>query len=189
MSFKDEYEKLQQQIAPGKDFIERLSVELQKEEVKKNKNKTRFRAVVLSASAACAAAAAALVIFLGRPQQTLTRDPDILGVGAEKIDRIDGLFTSFGTQSGAVSLGELAKILSDESSTVYGSDKEIFDFEDKLDIERCRELAERIANAEETVAEPSGKTKFYMALSEDGEIVKFSIAGDILAIKNSRYAI
>ena len=189
MSFKDEYEKLQQQIAPDREFIERLSEKLRNEEqVKKKKNKTRFRAVILSASAACAAAAAALVIFLGRPQAVIP-DPDILNVGADKIDRTEGLFTPSGTQSGTVSPAELYEILSDENSTVYGSEKEIFDFDDRLDIEQCRELADRIKNAEKTSSEPSGKAAYYMAVSESGEIVKFSVTGNILTIKNIRYMI
>lgn len=189
MSFKDEYEKLQRQIAPDGDFIERLSEKLQEEEqVKKKRNKTRFRAVMLSASAACAAAAAALVIFLGRPQAVIP-DPDILNVGADKIDRMDGLFTPFDGQSGSVSLAELYEILSDENSTVYGSEKTTFDFDDKLGIEQCRELAERIRNAEPTSAEPNGKAIYYMAVSETGEIVKLSVSGNVLTIKNDRYLI
>lgn len=189
MSFKDEYKQLQRQIAPDEDFIERLSEKLQKEEVKKKKNKSRFRAVTISVTAACAACAVALVIIIGRPQRTLTRDPDILGVGAEKIDRVDGLFTSFGAQSGTVSPEELAQILSDKDSAVYGSEKETFDFEDKLDTEKRRELAERIANAEETFSEPSGKATYYMAVSKDGKIVKFSVAGNVLTISDKRYLI
>ncbi len=191
MSFKKEYEKLQRQIAPDREFIERLSEKLQKEEQikKKKKNKTRLRALVLSASAACAAAAVTLVMILGRPRETIVHDPDILGVGAEKIDRIKGLFSPYETQSGAVSPEALCEILLDENSTVYCSEKETFDFEDKQTAEQCRELVKRIANAAETYAEPSGKTAYYMAVSEDGKIIKFSVAGDILTIKDTYFMI
>lgn len=190
MSFKDEYEKLQRQIAPDNEFIERLSEKLRNEEqTRKKKKKIRFRAVILSASAACAAAAAALVIFFAGPRHELIRDPDILNVGADKIDRIDGLFTPSGASGGRVSPTELYEILRGENSTVYGSGKETFDLDDKLSAEQRRLLAERIKNAEETSSEPSGKTEYYMAVSESGEIVKFSVTKNILTIKDARYAI
>lgn len=189
MSFKDEYEKLQRQIAPDEKFIGRLTEKLQKEkQIKKSKNKARLRTIILSASATCAAAAAALVIVVSRPA-AVTRDPDILNVGADKIDRIDGLFTPSGAMPDTVSPAELADILYDEDSTIYGSEKTVFDFDDKLDYDRCRELAARVANAENTESAPNGRAVNYMAVSEDGKIVKFSVSGSILEISGVRYAI
>lgn len=189
MSFKNEYDELQRQIAPDEEFLERLAEKLEDEkQVKKKRNKARFRAVILSASAACAAAAAALVVIVNQPHSP-ERDPDILGVGADKIDHLDGLFSPSEIEAGAFSPAELADVLSDESSTVYGSEKNTFDFDDKLDPERCRELAQSIRNARETSSEPSGSTEYYMAVSESGNVVKFSISGNILVIGDKRYEI
>ena len=187
MSFKNEYDELQRQIAPDEEFLERLAEKLEDEkQVKKKRNKTRFRAVILSASAACAAAA--LVIIVNQPH-SLERDPDILGVGADKINHLDGLFSPSEIESGAVSPAELADVLSDESSTVYGSEKNTFDFEDRLSAEQCRELARRIENARAVSSEPVGGAEYYMAVSESGNVVKFSISRNILVIGDMRYEI
>lgn len=186
MSFKDEYNELQRQIAPDEEFIERLAEKLQNEkQVKKKKNKTRFRAVILSSAAGCAATAAALFIIANMPRPAPS--PDILGVGADKIDRLDGVFISSGIEIAAVSPAELAEILENENSTVYRSDESTFDFDDKTDGEHCRELARRLENASETSSEPSGSVKYYMAVSESGNVVKFSVSDNVLTIGDKRY--
>ncbi len=185
MSFKDEYSELQQQIAPDEEFIERLAEKLQDEKIKKKKNKARFRALILSSAAGCAAAAAALVIIANIPRPDPT--PDILGVGANKIDRQDGLFISSEIENAAVSPADLAEILANENSTVYCSNESTFDFDDKLEREHCSELARRFENAAETSSEPSGDVKYYMAVSESGDVVKFSVSGNVLIIGEKRY--
>lgn len=189
MSFKNEYDKLQRQIAPDEEFLERLAEKLEDEkQVKKKRNKARLRAVILSASAACAAAAAALVVIVNRPHSPI-RDPDILGVGADKINHLDGLFLPSEIEADAVSPAELADVLSDESSTVYGSEKNIFDFEDRLSAEQRRELARRIENARAVSSGSGGSAEYYMAVSKSGNVVKFSISENILVIGDKRYEI
>lgn len=189
MSFKNEYDELQRQIAPDEEFLERLAEKLEDEkQVKKKRNKAHFRAAILSASAVCAAAAAAFVIIVNQPHSP-GRDPDILGVGADKINHLDGLFSPSEIEAGAVSPAELADVLCDESSTVYGSEKNTFDFEDRLSAEQCRELARRIENARAVSSEPGGSAEYYMAVSESGNVVKFSISGNILVIGDMRYEI
>lgn len=187
MSFKDEYNELQRQIAPDEEFIERLAEKLHDEkQEKKKKSKVRFRAVILSSAVGCAAAAAAALVIIANIPRS---DPpsDILGVGVDKIDRLDGVFISSGSEIVAVSPAELAEILADENSTVYRSDESTFDFDDKTDREHCRELARRLENAVETSSEPSVSVKYYMAVSESGNVVKFSVSGNVLTIGDKRY--
>ncbi len=185
MSFKDEYKELQRQIAPDEEFIERLAEKMQDKKPKKKKNKVRFRAVMLSSAAGCAAAVAAFVIIANIPRPAPT--PDILGVGADKIDHLDGLFISSGIEIVAVSPADLAEILTNENSNVYCSNESTFDFDDKLEREHCRELARRFENAAETYSEPSGDMKYYMAVSESGSVIKFSVSGNVLIIGDKRY--
>lgn len=187
MSFKDEYNEFQRQIAPDEEFLERLAEKLQDEKSKKKKNKSRFRAVILSSAAGCAAAAAAIVIIANRPQPQPDPNPDILNVGADKIDYWDGLFISPEIESAALSPADLAEILANENSTVYCSNESTFDFDDKLEREHCHELARRFENAAETSSEQSGEVKYYMAVSESGNVVKFSVSGNVLIIGDKRY--
>jgi len=191
MSFKDEYNELQRQIAPDEEFIERLAEKMRNEKTKKKKNKSRFRAVILSSVAGCAAAAAALVIIANRPQPQARPAPfpDILGVGADKIDRQDGLFISSGIEAAAVSPEDLTEILVSENSTVYRSNERTFDFDDKLGREQRLELAKRFENAAETSSELSEVVEYYMAVSESGNVVKFSVSGNVLIIGDKRYTL
>lgn len=187
MSFKDEYNELQRQIVPDEEFIERLAEKMQDEKSKIKKNKARFRAVILSSAAGCAAAAAALIIITNRPQPEPDPLTDIIGVGVDKINRQEGLFISSGIEIAAVSPADLAEILANENSTVYCSNESTFDFDDKLGYEHCRELARRLENAVETSSEPSGEVKYYMAVSESGNVVKFSVSGNVLIIGDKQY--
>lgn len=187
MSFKDEYNELQRQIAPDEEFIQRLAEKLQDEKSKKKKNKARFRAVLLSSAAGCAAAAAALVIIANRPRPD--PPPDILGVGADKIDHQDGLFISSEIEIITVSPADLAEILESENSTVYRSNESTFDFDDKLGREQCLELAKCFENAAETSSEPSEVVEYYMAVSESGNVVKFFVSGNVLIIGDKRYTL
>lgn len=146
--------------------------------------------MILSSAAGIAAAAAAIVVIANIPRSAVrpAPPPDIMGVGAEKIDRLEGLFTSPGIET-AVSPADLTEILENEKSTVYCNNESTFDFDDKLDRENCRELARRFENAAETSSKPSGNVKYYMAVSESGNVVKFSVSGNVLIIGDKRYEI
>lgn len=65
MSFKDEYDKFQRQIAPDKEFLERLAEKMDAEK-KVKKKRIRIGAGIVSAAAVCAAAALMIIVNTGK---------------------------------------------------------------------------------------------------------------------------
>ncbi|MDE6031222.1 MAG: hypothetical protein K2G32_06360 [Oscillospiraceae bacterium] len=187
MSFKEEYGEYQRQIAPDEEFLERLAEKMDDEKQVKKKNRAVLRRVSFCASAVCAAAAAFIITF--NLSHGSVDKPDIVSVGADKIDYREGLFSSGAEETGSVSPAELAEILAAEETVVYGSEKTVFDFDDKLNDEQKRELAQSLADAEETTAELGGSAEYYMAVTESGRVIKFSVSGNILEIGDIRYEI
>lgn len=186
MSFKEEYGEYQRQIAPDEEFLERLAEKMDDEKQVKKKNRAVLRRVILCAPAVCAAAAAAFIITVNLSHGAVDK-PDIVSVGADKIDYREGLFSSGAEETGSVSPAELAEILAAEETVVYGSEKTVFDFDDKLNSEQKRELAQSLAGAEETTAELGGSAEYYMAVTESGRVIKFAVSGNILEIGDMRY--
>lgn len=182
MSFKDEYDKFQRQIAPDKEFLERLAEKMDAEKQVKKK-RIKIGVGVFSAAAVCAAAALIIVVNTGKTPEPF---PDIIGVGADKIEYVEGLFPYDSSASGDIA--ELAEILADSETTVYGSRNTTFDFDDKLDETEKNALAEKLRNAVPTDEAPNGGAMNYMA-SYDGKVVKFSVTGDILSISENNFKI
>ncbi len=182
MSFKDEYDKFQRQIAPDKEFLERLAEKIDAEK-KVKKKRIRMSAGVVSAAAVCAAAALMIIVNTGKTPEP---PPDIIGVGADKIDYVEGLFPYDSSMS--EDIAELAEMIADFETTVYGSPNTTFDFGDKLDDAKKNTLAEKLRNAAATDETPNGKITYYMA-SLNGKVVKFSVTGDILSLGENYFKI
>lgn len=185
MSFKEEYGEYQRQIAPDEEFLERLAEKMDDEKQVKKKNRAVLRRVIFCAPAVCAAAAA-FIITVNLSHGAVDK-PDIVSVGADKIDYREGLFSSGYEETESVSPAELAEILAAEETVVYGSEKTVFDFDDRLNGEQKRELAQSLAAAEETTAERGGSAEYYMAVTESGRVIKFAVSGNILEIGDMRY--
>lgn len=81
MSFKDEYDKFQRQIAPDKEFLERLAEKIDAEK-KVKKKRIRMSAGVVSAAAVCAAAALMIIVNTGKTPEP---PPDIIGVDRKSV--------------------------------------------------------------------------------------------------------
>lgn len=182
MSFKDEYDKFQRQIAPDKEFLERLAEKMDNEKQVKKK-RIKIGAAAASTAALCAAAALVIVVNTGKTPEP---PPDIIGVGADKIEYVEGLFPFDGQVSEDIT--ELAEMLADPETTVYGSPNTTFDFGDRLDDTARNALAEKLRKAVPTNDIPNGETTNYMA-SHDGKAVKFTVTGDILTIGENNFKI
>lgn len=182
MSFKDEYNELQNNIAPDAEFLERLEqkMELQMQEQRKPKKSKRPLMIFISAATVCAGAAAALTVIFNRP----TPAPPVhmaIKTDQNKISYTVGVFAESAVLSNDEKIPEqLANMLADENTVVYKSDKNKFEFEDKISDEQREALSERIRSSVATNSQPDQTAEYYMVVSENGDIVKFRIAGDIL---------
>lgn len=182
MSFKDEYNELQNNIAPDAEFLERLEqkMELQMQEQRKPKKSKRPLMIFISAATVCAGAAAALTVIFNRP----TPAPPVhmaIKTDQNKISYTVGVFAESAVLSNDEKIPEqLADMLADENTVVYKSDKNKFEFEDKISDEQREALSERIRSSVATNSQPDQTAEYYMVVSENGDIVKFRIAGDIL---------
>lgn len=182
MSFKDEYNELQNNIAPDAEFLERLEqkMELQMQEQRKPKKSKRPLMIFISAATVCAGAAAALTVIFNRP----TPAPPVhiaIKTDQNKISYTVGVFAESAVLSNDEKIPEqLANMLDDENTVVYKSNKNKFEFEDKISDEQREALSERIHSATATNSQPDQTAEYYMVVSENGDIVKFRIAGDIL---------
>lgn len=182
MSFKDEYNELQNNIAPDAEFLERLEqkMELKMREQRKPQKSKKPLMIFISAATVCAGAAAALTVIFSRP----TPAPPVhmaIETDQNKISYTVGVFAESAVLSNDEKIPEqLANMLANENTVVYKSDKNKFEFEDKISDEQREALSERIRSAAATNSQPDQTAEYYMVVSENGDIVKFRIAGDIL---------
>lgn len=190
-NFKNEYAKLQNNIAPDAEFLEQLAqkMELQKQTQKKQIRKKRaiILVPVLTTVGACAAA---LAIFLNTPKQPDRPNVKVNTAANTKFSYAVGVFDNKTRLSDGSALpAQLAEMISDSETTVYKSNKNKFDYEDKLD-DRAREaLAKEIKSAAKTDIEAGKNGDYYMMTLENGDVFKFRISKGILAAENNFYKI
>lgn len=181
MSFKEEYTELQNKIAPDAEFLEQLELKMERQKQRRKKP-----VLFVIPTAAVCAGAAALIMFLNLPKPL----PKPVYVGAEKFSYTVGLFANKDVfTSGTPVPEQLSQMLSDSETAVYASDENKFDPSGKLNDEQRKAVSEKIRSATETSAEPVKKTEYYMAVPENGDIVKFRISGDILTVNEKFYKI
>ncbi len=182
MSFKDEYNELQNNIAPDAEFLERLEqkMELQMREQRKPQKSKKPLMIFISAATVCAGAAAALTVIFSRPTPA-PLGHIVIKTDQNKISYTVGVFAESAVLSNDENIPEqIANMLAAENTVVYKSDKNKFEFEDKISDKQREALSERIRSAAATNSQPDQTAEYYMVVSENGDIVKFRIAGDIL---------
>lgn len=183
MSFKDEYNELQDNIAPDAEFLKRLEqqMELQMQEQRKPQKSKKPLMIFTSAATVCAGAAAALTVIFSRPAPAPPIHNVAIKTDQNKISYTVGVFAESAVLSDNEKIPEqLADMLADENTVVYKSDKNKFEFEDKISDEQREALSERIRSSVATNSQSAQTAEHYMVVSEEGDIVKFRIAGDIL---------
>ena len=110
-------------------------------------------------------------------------------VTADKIGYVTGIFSEEEIFQNERDIPkQLAQILSEENTVLYKSDKNTFDYDGKQEKEARENLASAIENAVETEELPEGgSTDYYMAVDENGNVVKFRISGEFLIIGEKNY--
>lgn len=191
MSFKEEYSRYQQTVSPDKDFLNELAEKMEQQKQQGGKKKTKTRALILSAAAMCSGAAAAVIILLNTGTAAV-KPPDNVNMGAvtaDKIGYVTGIFSEEEIFQNERDIPkQLAQILSEENTVLYKSDKNTFDYDGKQEKEARENLASAIENAVETEELPEGgSTDYYMAVDENGNVVKFRISGELLTVGEKNY--
>lgn len=189
MNFKEEYTELQNNITPDAEFLEQLAqkMDLQKQEQKKTNRKKPIM-LLISAAVICTGAAAAMIVVFNLPK---TQPAPVHVVGnSDKLSYTVGLFAEEDAFSDDTPVPEqLSAMLADNKTTLYKSDRNKFDIAGKMNDAQRTALSEKIKNAEETSSELGKNAEYYMAVSASGDIVKFRISGNIIAVNEKYYKI
>lgn len=171
---KQKYISYMNEENPSEEFLSSLTERLKLEEkrVRPKKNPFVISGAIAAGIAACIAVP--LAISLNRAPLPVEKAPlDYAGtVNASAIDA-----------KPLENLGDFSEITAKTlSERICGSLSELLESESNgfvdaknVDEKKRRELIEKLAAAVETNETPSGKQTFYMAVFEDGEIVKFSV--------------
>ena len=191
MSFKEEYSRYQQTVSPNKDFLNELAEKMEQQKQQGGKKKTKTHVLMLPAAAMCSGAAAAVIILLNTGTAAV-KPPDNVNMGAvtaDKIGYVTGIFSEEEIFQNERDIPkQLGQILSEENTVLYKSDKNTFDYDGKQEKEARENLASAIENAVETEELPEGgSTDYYMAVDENGNVVKFRISGEFLIIGEKNY--
>lgn len=191
MSFKEEYSRYQQTVSPDKEFLNELAEKMEQQKQQGGKKKTKTHVLILSAAAMCSGAAAAVIILLNTGTAAV-KPPDNVNMGAvtaDKIGYVTGIFSEEEIFQNERDIPkQLAQILSEENTVLYKSDKNTFDYDGKQEKEARENLASAIENAVETEELPEGgSTDYYMAVDENGNVVKFRISGELLTVGEKNY--
>lgn len=85
----------------------------------------------------------------------------------------------------------IAKILSQENAVLYKSDNPTFEYEDKQEKEFMQALALIMEKAEKIKGDTdvSGSTEYYMLTDNEGNVIKFTVSGDILEVGEVKFKI
>lgn len=186
MNFKDEYSKTQNEIKPSAVFLGELARKMEAGEQPRQRKRSAKRVVFPVSIAAAAAAAAALVVMLN--VKTPAPVPVKTAVNI-KFSYTVGEFEESGVFSDDMPVpAQLAQILADSGTRVYKSDKNSFDESGRLTAEQSRALSERIGAAFETSAVLGKRVEHYMAVTADGDIVKFRVSEDVLEVDGITYS-
>ena len=196
MSFKEEYNDLQKNIVPDAEFLDKLAQKMEQaqSEQKKQKQRKSKMPLFISAGAVCVSAAAALLIIVNFPNSRRANiDVDAnaaANTNGDKVSYSTGIFDNGKIFSDDKPIPEqLSQILEDSETVLYENSENKFEYSDKLSDEQRLNVAAQIRNAAETEKQLGDNIKYYMAVTKDGDVIKFRISGDILEIDEKLFNI
>lgn len=192
ITFKGEYAELQKNIAPDAEFLERLArtMELQQQQRDKKQLRKKRTLFLVPALTTVCAGAAALTIFLNLPKRTRPEPLPVNTATDVNFAYATGVFENETSLSGGDALPrQLSEMISDSKTTLYKSDTNKFDYEDKLDDAARKALAEKIKAARKTNSEAGKNGDYYMMTLENGDVFKFRVSKNILVVENNFYKI
>lgn len=190
MNFKDRYQMEENQIHPDPAFLDQLALEMKREQVK-----VRRRKRMMASTGAVAAAAAVCVIVLhgSGALQSQENGQEII----QKADVVETKNTNHSLDmdkwqdvptSEDEGFEEFKELLNDsEIETLYCSTEAEWGDDDILTKEEADVLADALKGAEPTEESASGDCLYYMAVFDNGKIVKFEIYdGNYLKLKDAQ---
>lgn len=191
MNFKDKYQQENEEITLDAAFTSRLAEQMKKEQ----QIQRRRKKMMVSIGGVAAAAVMCVVVLQGvntskQPEQTEKTEVQNKAEAVET--QIGG--HSFGRQAwyGDAETEEeifaaFRTLLRDEQiEKLYCSDTEEYEEENILPADEAEKVVKALQNAEAVDAEAGGGCKYYMAVFENGNIVKFEIYGEkYLKLKDS----
>ena len=174
---------------PSDEFLAVLSDTLKAEEKRvraKKKSAVKIR-VISIAAAGIAACAAVPIAFSLLKAPALPIDKSTLDyAGSVNVSALDAKPLGNLGELSEITAKELANQLNASLSELLESETNSFVDARNVDGEKRRELIGKLSAAEETSAAPEGEKNRYMAVFEDGQIVKFSVfANGIVTINGS----
>lgn len=195
MSFKEEYNDLQKKIVPDAEFLDKLAQKMEQaqSEQKKQKQRKSKMPLFISAGAVCVSAAALLIIFNFPNSRRANIDVDAnaaANTNGDKVSYSTGIFDNGKIFSDDKPIPEqLSQILEDSETVLYENVENKFEYSDKLSDEQRLNVAVQTKTAAETEKQLGDNIKYYMAVTKDGDVIKFRISGDILEIDEKLFKI
>ncbi len=184
MNFKEEYAELQNNITPDAEFLEQLA---RKMELEKKRRRGKVRLMFISAATFCTSAAVALIVIFSLPKPS---PAPVKTNPVNKFSYITGIFANKEHFSADIPVHEqLAQMLSESETVLYKSDENKFGSDDIQDENQRIALSEKIRYAEETDLKLGKRTEYYMMVLENGDVLKFRISENVLAVNDKFYCI
>lgn len=186
MSFKDEYSLYQQNITPDENFLNTLAGKMERQQQKNRRKKALIP--ILSTAAVCGAAAAVVLIFnIGGFAMNPPNQMEV-DLGTDKINYITDIFSEKDIFEDCNDIPKaLSEMLLKEGTVLYKSDKNTFDYSGKQERNSIEALALKIGAAVETSDGSNSAAVYYMAVDNEGNVVKFTVSGDILVVSGKNF--
>lgn len=188
MNFKDSYKQENEEIRPDGAFIDQLAQQM-KQEQRAQRNRKK---IWVSTGSLAAAAVLCIVVFQGmKPTAPIEQQDMQVKAQAEETQATGHGFDYQAWYGDAETEEEIfaafQTLLEEEQvKTLYCSDTEEYNEEDILSEEEVDELVRTLQGAEHSEEDVSVTCKYYMAVFENGSIVKFKIYQDeYLILKDS----
>ena len=163
---------------PSDEFLAALSDTLKAEEKRvraKKKSAVKIRVISIAAAGIAACAAVPIAISLLKAPALPIDKSTLDYAGSVNVSALDAKPLGNLGELSEITAKELANQLNASLSELLESDTNSFVDARNVDGEKRRELIGKLSAAEETSAAPEGEQNRYMAVFEDGQIVKFSV--------------
>lgn len=184
MNFKDRYKQENEAIHPDVEFIGHLAGQMKKEQ-----KKIRMRKRLMVSAGGLVAAAAVCILFINNKNVDLTSRQEQVEIShkAEAVEtKEENQSHAFGQSAWYGEAETKEEYLTafqtlwqeDTIKSLYQSEVEEWDAEDIISEQETEKIAALCQTAQATDQTPAGTPDYYMAVFEDGKIVKFQIYDD-----------
>lgn len=188
MNFKDKYQQENEEITLDAAFTAKLADQMKKEQ----RAQRRRKKMLVSMGGVAAAAITCVVVLHGINTSNQSEQQDVQKK-AEAVETHNeghgfGHQAWYGDAETEEEIFEAFRVLlrDEQIETLYCSDIEEYEEEDILSKDEAEKIIKTLQKAEASDGEAEGECKYYMAVFENGSIVKFEIYGEkYLKLKDS----